>query len=390
MPPYDLRALIGAGDALIVIPPFAGIDRPSLAAHLLQGCAARAGFRVPVLYANLALAAAIGDTNYEAICYAPTSALLGERFFSRSAYGLPAFGRYDPVIETTVNEVADQVQISPDSFRELERGVDEWIDFVGDAIASAGFPVVGCSTTFEQTAASLALLNHVKRRVPSVITILGGANCEGEMAEGILSLGASVDHVFSGESEETFPTFLASILAGRRPTAPIITGKPCVELDGLPTPEFDEFFRQRDALLPGSAYANNEVAWLPYESSRGCWWGQKHHCTFCGINGLGMEFRQKSPDRVISELRLTTSRHGMNRVCMVDNIMPHRYFQSLIPRLGSEVPDLHLFYERKRPVNPTPSAGRSARGSVTGFGRSGGDVAVGIRQKCSDLGLLPA
>ncbi len=87
--------------------------------------------------------------------------------------------------------------------------------------------------------------------------------------------------------------------------------------------------------------------WLPYEAGRGCWWGEKHHCTFCGINGQGMVFRQKSPDKVIAEFREITRRHGLPRVCMVDNIMPHRYFQTLVPRLGQEVPALHLFYEQK-------------------------------------------
>jgi len=32
---------------------------------------------------------------------------------------------------------------------------------------------------------------------------------------------------------------------------------------------------------------------------------------------------------------------------MTDNIMPHRFFQTLIPRLGQEVPGLCMFYEQK-------------------------------------------
>lgn len=30
---------------------------------------------------------------------------------------------------------------------------------------------------------------------------------------------------------------------------------------------------------------------LLYEASLGCWWGEKHHCTFCGLNGTTMKFR---------------------------------------------------------------------------------------------------
>ena len=32
---------------------------------------------------------------------------------------------------------------------------------------------------------------------------------------------------------------------------------------------------------------------------------------------------------------------------MTDNIMPHNYFKTLIPRLGNELPELQIFYEEK-------------------------------------------
>src|SRR6201999_2928669 len=131
--------------------------------------------------------------------------------------------------------------------------------------------------------------------------VLGGANCEGEMAEGLLGLGASIDYIFSGESEETFPAFLEAVLAGERPDNRIINGRPCNDMDGLPTLSSAEFFEQRPAYLPEATSARSTL--LSYETSRGCWWGQKQHCTFCGLNGEGMAFRQKSPERVIRELK---------------------------------------------------------------------------------------
>jgi magnesium-protoporphyrin IX monomethyl ester (oxidative) cyclase len=42
--------------------------------------------------------------------------------------------------------------------------------------------VAGATTTFHQTAASVALLREIKRSTPKVITVIGGANCEGAMA----------------------------------------------------------------------------------------------------------------------------------------------------------------------------------------------------------------
>ena len=42
---------------------------------------------------------------------------------------------------------------------------------------------------------------------------------------------------------------------------------------------------------------------LFFETSRGCWWGQIHHCLFCGLNGDTIAYRSKSPGRAVEELR---------------------------------------------------------------------------------------
>ena len=347
MPAAHPPIFLGQGAALIVVPPFAGLDRPSLAAHTLQACARERGYEVGVFYASLHLAACLGDACYEAICFAPTSSLLGERFFARTAYGTPPLGRDHPSVEAAIEEVSGQVQLSHDAIRALEDEVPAWVNEVAAALAASDYPVIGFSTTFEQTASSIALINRLKQIAPSKIVIIGGANCEGEMAHGIDSLRSSVEFIFSGESETTFPDFLTSFERGELPTTRIIEGQINRAMDSIPLPDFTEFFEQRSAALPGSTFAAADVTWLPYEASRGCWWGEKHHCTFCGINGQGMAFRQRSPERVVEDLRALTVRHQLNRVCMTDNIMPHSYFRTLIPRLGEEVPGLHLFYEQK-------------------------------------------
>ena len=346
-----LTVLPAGGDALIVVPPFAGLDRPSLAAHLLQACAREAGFTVHVLYANLLLAANIGEINYEAVCYAPTGALLGERFFARAAFDAPAFGRNAGSYEAYFRRLEDKyhgtLKVDLDDLRRLEPLALEWADSLANEISSRAFRVVGATSTFEQTAASVALLTRVKQARPDIITILGGANCEGQMAEGILSLGAEIDYVFSGESELSFPGFLSQVQRGTAPPGPIVRGEPCMDLDALPPIDYSEFYSQFEALLPESAIMESGVLWLPFETSRGCWWGEKHHCTFCGLNAQTMKHREKSPDRVIADLRVLLEKHPTRRVCMVDNIMPRAYLRTLAPRLAQELPDTHIFYEQK-------------------------------------------
>jgi ribosomal peptide maturation radical SAM protein 1 len=86
---------------------------------------------------------------------------------------------------------------------------------------------------------------------------------------------------------------------------------------------------------------------MPYQSSRGCWWGQKHHCTFCGLNDVGINFREKKADTVISELDDMLTKHPNNKVFMVDSIMPTTYFKDMLPALIRNDRNLEIFYEQK-------------------------------------------
>jgi ribosomal peptide maturation radical SAM protein 1 len=354
----------GKAEVLIIVPPFASLWYPSLGAHVLQGCAQRAGFSADVLYASVLLAAEIGEAAYEQIG-AESIAMAGERYFARSAFGLPPLGH---AAELTFDarriygdakgelyrglypdgRAASMGGVKPITLRALqqaEKASCGWVDRVARAVIARGYKIVGCTTTFQQTNASVALLNRVKELDPAIVTVLGGANCEGEMAEGVASLKARIDYIFSGESEETFPAFLHAVLSGAPPREKIIQGRPCMDMDALPLISSREFFEQRAAYLPDSAPASS--TYLTFETSRGCWWGQKQHCTFCGLNGEGMAFRRKSPERVVEELRGLMRESPTRNVSMTDNIMPREYLKTLLPRLSHELPEANVFYEQK-------------------------------------------
>ncbi|TAN61665.1 RiPP maturation radical SAM protein 1 [bacterium] len=346
----DFDKLLSNGDVLIVVPPFFGLDRPALSAHILQACALEHGVRVSVFYANLFLASIIGDGNYSEICYGPTSGLLGERFFSATAYGLPPLGlQLDETsnVNSSRRIVSDfKTKIDAPTFEELESHAGYFADEVAKAVIRKGYKIVCCTTSFEQTSSSAAILKRVKKCSPETVTMIGGANCEGEMAVGIASLNCGIDYIFSGESEAVFPRVIKQVLSGARPKEQIIIGEPCVDLNKIPAPVFTEFYEQFDALIPNSEKMRGSL-WLPYEASRGCWWGQKKQCTFCGINGATIEFREKSPDLVLSELKKLLVEHPSRKICMMDNIMPYSYFDALLPKLKSAIPSAHIFYEQK-------------------------------------------
>ena len=86
---------------------------------------------------------------------------------------------------------------------------------------------------------------------------------------------------------------------------------------------------------------------IPYETSRGCWWGQKHHCLFCGLNNDGIVFRQKDPQRVLEDIKQIAKRYPFKKIHMTDNIMPLNYFQDLIPSPKEMKLSVEIFYEQK-------------------------------------------
>jgi ribosomal peptide maturation radical SAM protein 1 len=120
---------------------------------------------------------------------------------------------------------------------------------------------------------------------------------------------------------------------------------PVRDLDALPTPDYDAYFQQARRL--GLLKPGQRPAGLLFESSRGCWWGQKHHCTFCGLNSAGMGFRVKSPARVFSELGELAGKYGANTFEATDNILDLKYIQDVFAAVRQAKVDYQFFYEVK-------------------------------------------
>jgi ribosomal peptide maturation radical SAM protein 1 len=317
-------------DVILLVPPFAAIWQASLACHLLQACARQQGFDVAVIYGNLIFASMVGRQAYEQML---EERLLLEHVFRRYAFGDSATS--EEVLRT--NPLLDQGA----------KIAKAWLDRMVKIIRSMAPKVAGCTCSFEQISASVALLNTCTEIDPEIITIIGGANCEAEMAEGMLSLGSRIDFISSGECEDSFPLFLKQVLRDNQRPAPIIRGDPCNDLDRLPLPVYDEYFAQYNHYLHDDGRFKRRLA-VPYESSRGCWWGEKHHCTFCGLNGETMTHREKSADLVVADLKAISERYPISRINFVDNIMPYRYFKTLLPQLPAALPEtVTIFYEQK-------------------------------------------
>ncbi len=241
---------------------------------------------------------------------------------------------------------------------ELHELAPLFIADVAARIAALEPDVVGFTATFAQNAAALAAAREVKRLMPRVVTVFGGPNCDGPQGAALHRNFPYVDFVVRGEGELAFPQLLAAVVHGEGDVAEIAglcrrgpygesiaSPMPTRPLppDVLVTPDYGDYFERHAASVAGTWVEPR----LTVESSRGCWWGEKHHCTFCGLNGSFMQFRSKSPARLVEEILGLVERHRILDVWVTDNILDMNYLKSAVPHLRDSGYDLRIGYEIK-------------------------------------------
>jgi ribosomal peptide maturation radical SAM protein 1 len=336
------------------IVPFADVGRPAMGVGLLIAEARAAGHTARALYFNIDLAAKVGLAPYQRIASSfPPNLLIGEWVFADDVFGAEVAAPEDYIRDILLPYTGPDPDLMQ-AMAEIRRIRVAYLDACVAEIMADSPDVVGFSTVFHQTCACLALARRLKALPEPPVIVFGGANCEGEMGLEMIRSFPWIDHVCSGESDISFPRLLDR-LAGKAPAGPIpgvldrgAATEPAhsaaiMAMDSLPYPDFDDYF----ARLATSPLAGAFDGHLVFETSRGCWWGAKHHCTFCGLNGDTMAFRSKSPERAFDEIIWLAQRHKAVRCGCVDNILDMKYVRTLFPRLAEAGIHLDLFYEVK-------------------------------------------
>ena len=358
-------------DVVLISMPFAEVNRPSIALGLLHASLANTDIQSEVVYANFGLAERIGLVAYQAMQSAPTDHLLGEWCFASRLF--PTTDAIDEeylnlVLEVRCAGFSTDLEERKDLMRWVRRQCVAYVDWLADVIVAKKSKIVGCSSVFQQHCASLALLKRIHELSPDTILVMGGANCEGEMGIQTLRSFAWVDCIVSGEADALFPDLCRVLLDEGRAASPaslpdgavsqrhlknsfpVLSQQPLAaprsvihDMDSLPLPDYSHYFQA----LNDSTLTNLVQPGLLAESSRGCWWGEKFHCTFCGLNGAGMKYRLKSPERVLDELSELKRLYGIGNIQFVDNILDMSYFKTVLPKLAASEEKYSLFYETK-------------------------------------------
>lgn len=343
---------------LLLSMPFGALNRQALGISLLKAALLERKVLCDLRYFTFDFAEFIGLEDYQWINYdLPYTAFAGDWIFTQALYGARA--QHDAAYIREV--LLDTWQLESSAVRRLEgvrAAVEGFLDYCLDIVPWHEYQMVGFTSTFEQNIASLALAKRLKAKYPHLLIVFGGANWEATMGLALHQQFEFVDYVCSGEAEESFPALVNIVLEDqlgllglipgivyRQEQQSISTGFPNMikNMDSLPIPDYSDFFAQ----LEHSRASTPITPSLLFETSRGCWWGAKSHCTFCGLNGGSLSFRSKSPSRALSELEQLSQTWGIETLEAVDNILDMHYFETWLPQLAARVERLQLFFEIK-------------------------------------------
>lgn len=360
---------------LLVSMPWAAVNSPSLALGILkQEISGLDDIEVSTIYANIDYMDWMsarspfrsGDSihlfNYRNYVYFSAGTYfrgLGDWIFSSALHGVPSWrvsgfrGQLSAGLEPRMIELAEALHMLTPAF----------IAELADRLVALNPDVIGFTTTFQQNVASLALASAIKRRKASIVTIFGGANCDGSQGRALHRNFGFVDYVVRGEGDAVLGRLLDALkneqaahdpasLAGiaglcwrDRHGQSVVNEMPGRGLNFTKPriPDFDEYFA-RFSVSTARKWSEPK---LVVEGSRGCWWGQKHHCTFCGLNGSFMEFRSKSPRDFAEEVLTLVERHQVMDIAISDNILDPHFIAGALPIIAEKGYDLRMFCEIK-------------------------------------------
>lgn len=331
------------------LPHIAPLGPAVLKAHL-----EKAGHRVDCHHLNLRLARRCEDL-FRAFYDRILPGYWLEWFFSYHLFGPGGTGELsrslDDLYELSfargyLQEIDGDVPRPHERLRALvEEDVPAFLRECLEEIPWGGYDLIGFSSLFWSHAACLTLARALKARHPKIPIVLGGANVDGEMGLATLKGCEWIDYVVEREGERALLALVENLEAGKpfepvpnvslRRGGEVVPCKdhfPSLSMDELPTPDHDDYFAQlRAAGL--ERWLEPEVT---FETSRGCWWGQKQHCVFCGFNRQGITFRARDPELVVADVAALYERYRRPLMRAVDDIMAVEHYDTLVPRLAEE------------------------------------------------------
>ena len=343
--------------------PFANLHMPSIALTQLKSIVEerfKDEVTVDIYYLNHDFANYLGLELYNRITESADSqnSGLGDWFFRQIAFPDQTnntgiyLSRYFPYHTEEMNTLKSRVM-------EKRRGLDHFMDSLISKYKLDKAQLAGFTSMFMQNAAVFSMARKLKAHDSSITTVIGGANCESPMGQVIAKHVDAIDYVFSGPALKTFPDLVHHCMAKEPRKIELMKGvftKRNYLFQSGPEAIGDELSIDVPVNLDYKPFVNalaknfpqNEIEpILLFETSRGCWWGERAHCTFCGLNGMSMAYRAMNPNLALQQFdSLFEFAPKVSRLDAVDNILPKNYIQEVLPQLKTPE-SMSIFYEVK-------------------------------------------
>jgi ribosomal peptide maturation radical SAM protein 1 len=317
---------------LLICPPFQYPHTSSLCVAQLATYLKQNGIDCQEAYLHLEFLRIIGIKRYENINSAKEGRANGntaELMFAEGLHGSIADEKWKTDLASLVGTPADRRSM----LERFEQRVVSRLEYERPKI-------VGLTTSYNQLMAALWIARIVKRVLPESITIFGGTACFAPMGPAILKGYPQVDYVVGGFGE--IP--LLDLALGKMPSSRFIECDEPIPIEATPLPDYRPF------VLESAELFQDMLTSLLFQTSRGCWWGQKKHCTFCGLNGGQMVYSAKSSMQVVEDIRTLWERHNC-RLIATDSIMSRDHLKHAVPDLGRFHQRPAVFYEMKANLN---------------------------------------
>ncbi|MCP4153081.1 MAG: RiPP maturation radical SAM protein 1, partial [bacterium] len=192
---------------------------------------------------------------------------------------------------------------------------------------------------------------------PHIPIIFGGAVFEDDIALEVFRGSPYLDYLHCGDGDKSFPEMVHRLEKGesmeglpglmwRNGEKIVFNGRShnLTDMNYTPVPDYDEYIYARQA-SKYNEYPEIQPFYIPIETARGCWWGVKSQCTFCGLNRAGMEFRSKSQENVFEMLQALARKYNRFGFTAIDNILDDAYIETVFQKLAENHSDVRLHYE---------------------------------------------
>lgn len=359
-------------EVLLLSLPWTNLDQPSLGLGILKSVLSAKNISSEIRHLNLEMLRFLSAESY--VTFAQSFGL-NDFIFSGYVEGKTSKEQIR-VLSEACFDIQRSGRLANTKFESAEDMIDktlflrenlipEWLEEVAIKIAQKKYSLIGMTCLFDQTIASLAMSKAIKKYDESSFIALGGYAVRQPTGSMILQCSPYIDAVCIDEGEGPILD-LYKIVKGQKnksESSGLVfrneedskknTQSVCKwEMDDIPPPSYEDYFKDIK-LLEKNHKVIVEYRSLPLENSRGCWWGEKKHCIFCGIKSSDLIYRHKKAESVIADITHLIDTYDCKSFRFADYIMPNSYYKTLLPKLAEiveENPELNFGGEIKANV----------------------------------------